>query len=373
MQRWMRWFVNSGHEVYLITDYPSNMPGITEYDISDDGEYSGGRIRRYLSLRFNVYFLRSLVRKSKVDLLRQIINVRKIIRKIKPDVVHSHTLLYPSYLGVFSGFHPLVVTPWNGDIVWKSQWSYIRKYAVRHGLAKADLITVDSDELRVKTMQYGDYEDKTEYISFGVDTKLFYPGGAGSSGLKKRLRIAPDAPVILSNRSFEDLYNIDVIIKAIPSILGVFPNTIFVFAWHSASRKDYLMELAESLGVMDNVRFIGKVVHEELPEYYAGSDVFVTIPAGDTISISLLEAMACGVAPVVSDLPSSRECIRDGVNGCVVPVRDVDATAQAILKLLGDGHLRETMVQRNREWVMDNADWDGNMKKAEQLYYALLP
>src|SRR3990172_1867121 len=326
MQRWMRWFVNSGHEVYLITDYPSNMPGITEHDISDDGEHSGGRIRRYLSLRFNVYFLRSLVRKSKVDLLRQIINV------------------------------------------WKSQWSYIRKYAVRHGLAKADLITVDSDELRVKTMQYGNYEDKTEYISFGVDTKLFYPGGAGSSGLKKRLRIAPNAPLILSNRSLEDLYNIDVIIKAIPSILGVFPKTIFVFAWHSASRKDYLMKLAESLGVMDNVRFIGKVRHEELPEYYAASDVFVTIPAGDTISISLLEAMACGVAPVVSDLPSSRECIRDGVNGCIVPVRDVEATAQAIIKLLGDGHLRETMVQRNREWVMDNADWDGNMKKVEQLY-----
>lgn len=82
--------------------------------------------------------------------------------------------------------------------------------------------------------------------------------------------------------------------------------------------------------------------------------------------------MASGVAPVVSDLPSPRECIRDGVNGYIVPVRDIDATARAIIKLLKDKGLRESFTKRNREWVVQNADWNKNMKKVEELYYELV-
>lgn len=371
MQRWMQWFINNGHKVYLITDHLSNMPGITEHDISLSDSYSGSRLKRYAKFEFNSYYLRLLNKLLRIDLVKQIFKIRKFIREIEPDILHLHTLLYPSYLGVLSNVCPLVVTPWNGDIVWKTQWSFIRRYAVKSGLAKADLITVDSDELKIKTLQYGRYENKIEYISFGVDTTLFHPE-AKSPELRKRLRIDPDASIAYSNRSFEELYNIDIIIRAIPAVLRVLPKTIFLFSWHSASRKNYLMELAEGLGVMANVRFIGKIKHDELPGYYAESDVFVTIPTGDTISISLLEAMASGAAPVVSDLPSARECIKDGINGYIVPVRDIDATAQAVIKLLKDKSLRESFTKTNREWVVQNADWNKNMKKVEELYCKLL-
>ena len=371
MQRWMQWFTNNGHEVFLITDRLSNMPGITEYDISLKDNYSGPRLKRYVRFEFNVYYLRLLSRILKIDLVNQILKIRKIIGRIKPDVLHLHTLIYPSYLGVFTDSHPLVITLWNGDIVWKSHWSFIRKYAVKSGLAKADLITVDSDELKVKTLQYGKYENKLEYISFGVDTNLFHPE-AKSMELMKRLRIAPNAPVVYSSRSLEEIYNIDIIIRAIPAVLRVAPKTTFLFTWHSTSRKKYLMELAKDLSVMANVRFLGKINHDELPGYYAGADVFITIPSGDTISISLLEAMACGAAPVVSDLLSVKECIKDGINGYVVPVRDVESTSAAIIRLLTDENLRRSFAQRNREWVIQNADWDKNMKKAEELYYKLV-
>ena len=371
-QRWMQWFINNGHEVHLITDRISSIPGITEHDISLADSYSGSRIKRYANLEFNSYYLKLLKRMLKINLIKQIYKIRKIIRDINPDILHLHTLLYPSYLGVFSNVVcPLVVTPWNGDIVWKTQWSFSRKYAVKSGLAKADLITVDSHDLKIKTLQYGRYENKIAYISFGVDTKLFHPE-AKSPELRKRLRIDRDAPIVYSNRSFEELYNIDIIIRAIPTVLRVLPKTIFLFSWHSASRKNSLMELAEGLGVMTNVRFIGKIKHDELPGYYAESDVFVTIPSGDTISISLLEAMACSVAPVVSDLSSVRECIKDGVNGYIVPVRDINATAQAVIKLLKDKSLGESFAKTNREWVVQNADWNKNMKKVEELYYKSL-
>lgn len=347
------------------------MPGIKEYDISSRQHYTGSRLKRYSRLEFNSYGLRSLLKKMRIDVLKQMLEIRKLISQhIKPDVVHLHTLLYPAYLGVFSKARPLVVTIWNGDITWKQDWSLFRKFAVKKGLATADLITVDSDELREKTLWYGDYSGKTAFISFGVDTKRFHPG-AKPSDIRQKLNIEADAPLALSNRSLEDIYNIDVIIKAIPTVLAAFPKTIFLFAWHSASRKAFLMELTERLGVMDNVRFIGRIKHEELPPYYAEADIFISVPGGDTIPISLLEAMACGAAPIVSDLPSLRECITDGVNGCIVPLRDAEATAQAVIKLLTDHRLREAFVKRNCEWVVQHMDWDANMRKVEELYYRL--
>jgi glycosyltransferase involved in cell wall biosynthesis len=370
MQRWMRWFVDHKHNVYLVTDQPSRMAGITEYDISNRDHYNGSRINRYIRFEFNMYYLRLVSKILKIDLLKKILMVRRIIASIKPDILHLHTLLYPSYLGVFTNFHPLVVTPWNGDILWQDQRSYIRRYAIQSGLHKAGLITVDSEELRLKTLRYGGYENKIEYISFGVDTVMFQLQKR-SSDLRKRLNVEPDAPVVLSNRSLETLYNIDIIIKAIPMVLGAFPRTVFLFAWYSAPRKDYLMKLAENLGVTANIRLIGKIEHRDLPTYYAESDIFVSIPNSDTIAISLLEAMACGVAPVVSDLSSTKECIIDGVNGYVVPLRNAEETANAIIRLLSNDSLRKSFVKMNREWVVQHADWNSNMKKVEELYYKL--
>ena len=371
MQRWMRWFVDHGHNVYLITDHASGLTGVTEHDISNKNYYDGIRIRRYIRFEFNVYYLRLASKILKLDLFKKILMVKRIIAGIKPDILHLHTLLYPSYLGVFSNFRPLVVTPWNGDILWQSQRSYIHRYAVKSGLHKAGLITVDSEELKLKTLRYGRYRNKIEYISFGVDTTVFQHENR-SPDLRKRLNIEPNAPVVLSNRSLEDLYNIDIIIRSIPLVLKYFPRTVFLFAWHSASKKEYLKALAESLGVTSNVRFIGKIEHSDLPKYYAESDVFVSIPDSDTIAISLLESMACGVAPVVSDLPSTRECIIEGVNGYIVALKNVEETANAIIRLLSNDSLRESFVKMNCEWVVQNADWDKNMKKVEGLYYKLV-
>lgn len=370
MQRWMQWFVQSGHEVHLITDHPSNMNEIIEHDISSKNSFAGGRLERFFRFEFNVYRLRALTKILRIDLLKQILKTREIVRTVRPDIVHLHTLLFPAYLGVFCNFRPLVVTPWNGDIIWRADWSFLRKLAVTMGIKKANLITVDSEELRGKTLLYGPYENKIEYVSFGVDTKIFHPT-ARCGVLRRQLNISPDAPVVLSCRSMEDLYNIDIIIKAIPEVLKDFPSAVFLFAWHSASKRSALMELAQNLGITSSIKLIGRIEHTDLPEYYAESDIFVSVPTGDTIAISLLEAMASGVAPVVSDLPSTRECIKDGINGYIVPVRDVAATAKSIKNLLSDDGLRKSFAVINRQWVFQNADWDVSMKKVEESYYRL--
>lgn len=366
----MRWYVDNGHEVNLITDRLSRMPRITEYQLGPEGTYTGSRFNRYIRLEFNQHHLRLLSKKLKIDLIRQIFRVKQMIKKINPDIIHLHSLFYPAFLGVFIKGYPLVVTLWNGDIVWKYKWSVIRKYAVRRGLAKANLITVDSDELRQKAMRYGKYQNKTELIYMGVDTNKFQPNNKVPE-LRKQLGISLNAPVAISNRSFNDIYNIDIIISAIPMVLKEIPSTVFLFTWHASSDKEYLYKLAERMGITKNVRFLGNLKHSELPKYYKEADIAISIPSYDTIPVSLLEAMASGCAPVISDLASPREIIKDGINGYVVPVRDIEATAQAIIKLLEDEDLRQSFSEKNLRWVIKNADWDKNMKKVGKLYYLM--
>jgi glycosyltransferase involved in cell wall biosynthesis len=88
--------------------------------------------------------------------------------------------------------------------------------------------------------------------------------------------------------------------------------------------------------------------------------------------MSVLEAMASGSAPIVSDLPSLREWIRDGWNGYLVAPNGKDALAQRIVQILKDAELRETFAVRNLELIRERAEQASEMARMEELYrYAL--
>ena len=119
--------------------------------------------------------------------------------------------------------------------------------------------------------------------------------------------------------------------------------------------------------------FVGHLSdRRQLADYYRAADVVVSVPNADTTPVSLLEAMACGATPVVSDLPSPCEWIRDGWNGFVVPVRDVDATATAIISAIQYPELTATFRTRNTEIVRRRADHNSEMARMESLYYTLV-
>ncbi|MFC1678617.1 glycosyltransferase family 4 protein [Elusimicrobiota bacterium] len=371
MHRWMQPFVEKDYDVHLITNRPSEIKGVVQHELAKADAPPASRIKRILTLRANTRLVRSISRTLGIDMLRRALVIRGMIRAIEPDIVHLHTLMYPSFLAVLSGFHPMVITPWNGDIVWHTDWSLVRKLAVKKGLAAADLITVVSNEMRDRCLEYGDYAGKIQHISFlGVDTSRFRPA-LDSAGLRQQLKVPAGAPVIFSSRNLEELYNIDIILRAIPHVVKRFPSATFLFAWHSAGKKDELLELAGELSVLDSVRFVGKIPYGELPKYYSASDVYVSVPSGDIYGMSIIEAMACESALVVSDLPSVKEVITHGVNGSVVPVRDEAKTAEAIVSLLADDRLRKSFGEKNRRWVQNNAEYTGNIRKLERSYHSL--
>ncbi|MBI2910184.1 MAG: glycosyltransferase family 4 protein [Chloroflexi bacterium] len=360
-QRCLDWFVRKGHEVHLITHQPQQIDGARVHDISFRTS-AALRWKRYLSLDLN----HNLARR-----LRLVFQVRNLVREINPDVLHLHTLYFPCYYGAFAAARPLVISPWNGDVIWTPKRPWYHRAIVGYALRRADAVTADNQTMRDTCHQrYRVPEERIHEIRwFGVDTKHFYPRGKDAS-LMKRLRLE-SSPVVLSTRALSPGYNVDALVRAMPLVLEEAPEAKFVFLWPGGELVEVIADLIRQLGVESAARLVGRVDHSELPSYYGSADVTVSIASPDSISASLFEGMACGTAPVVGDEPAVTEFVKDGWNGWVVPPRDHVALAQAIVKLIKDGETRQTFVERNLALVKDKADFDGEMGKIEALYYAL--
>ncbi len=312
--------------------------------------------------------------KSPFAFMRDLSIIRKIVRIIRPDILHAHFAHQYGWLGALCGYHPFVLTLWGTDILalpGRSR-SGAGKWLTRLALTCADAVTVTSVAAMKAAVALGADDGKTHVIFWGVDTQAFRPD-IDASGLRQKLGIAPDAQVILSNRSFAPLYNNDIIISAMPKVLSHFPGTILVLqdAGEIPGGENELRKLAASLSVIDSVRFLPRFDHRDLPPLYAMSDIYVSVPSWDAGPVSLKEAMAAGCAPVISEVPGPMEWVQDEYNGLVVPPRDAHALADALCRLLADENKRRLFAEKSRELVCSKGDHLTQMKRAEQIYIDL--
>ena len=113
VERMINWLASKGHEISILTNTPKEIPGVTVHDLRRKSDLRP-RLERYKDAYLNINWKWLL----KVN---EIIRVRKMVDEIKPDIVHSHTLWYPGYLGVYLRFHPYVITVLDGDVLWKKE------------------------------------------------------------------------------------------------------------------------------------------------------------------------------------------------------------------------------------------------------------
>ena len=121
-------------------------------------------------------------------------------------------------------------------------------------------------------------------------------------------------------------------------------------------------------GVQDFVAFPGQVGQGDLPAYYRGADLYVSASLSDGSSVSLMEALACGCPVTVSDIPSNREWVDEGVEGWFFPVEDERALAEAILAAVGSKTNLSRMAQAARKRAAAKADWNQNFPQLLRAY-----
>jgi glycosyltransferase involved in cell wall biosynthesis len=180
--------------------------------------------------------------------------------------------------------------------------------------------------------------------------------------------------VVLSIRAARPLYNLLIIAAAIPEVVARVPAARFVIRTYSVDNA-LLAEFrarVEASGVSGAVEYIGDLPDDHaIAELYRRAAVAVSVPSSDGTPQSVLEAMACGAVPVLSDLPWLREWVHDDQAALVVPVGDSEALARAIVRLLTEAPLRARLRATGLDVVRDHADSTLWMARNEAIYRRL--
>jgi glycosyltransferase involved in cell wall biosynthesis len=299
------------------------------------------------------------------------------IRSFAPDLLHVHYA--GGKLGTMaslSGIRPLVVTVMGGDVQPEQHSGglpLLERRATRRLLQEADLILAKSDRLRTEMAALGDFGDKTETIRWGVDPAMFQPRPEAARALRSRLQLPPEARVILSPRILRPLYNVHLIVEALPRVLASVPGAVLLVAEHRADPeyKKSLVARVEALELKDRVRFIGACDHAEMPALYGLAEVMVSVPFSDGLPQSLFEAMACETPAILGRLPGYAEVVTDGQHVLLADLQP-EPLADAMILLLKDRTRACALAAAARERVRELAWLPQEAKRVEGLYRALL-
>lgn len=286
-------------------------------------------------------------------------DLRRVIREVKPDLIHAGPIQNCALLAALSGFKPLVSMSWGYDLLQDAGRTKVSKRATEYILRRSSILVVDCDTVKKKALELGMPAAKIISFPWGVDLDAFSPGGDSAE--------ESDRFTLLSTRSWESIYGVDILAQGFAVAAQQNPQLRLIMLG-SGSHSGYLRKLFSGAGLMDRVFLPGQVTQNDLPRYYAMADLYISASHIDGSSVSLLEALASGLPAVVSDIPGNREWVEHGVNGWWFKDGDADELAAAILNAVSQSNQLVEMGKAARQTAEQRADWDQNFPHLLDAY-----
>jgi glycosyltransferase involved in cell wall biosynthesis len=279
----------------------------------------------------------------------------ELLHEFSPDVLSAHYATGYGTMARRCAVRPLLLSVWGADVYDFPEKGAINRRIVCRNLEAADAIASTSEIMakRVKEL----CGEKTIYITpFGVDTQIFSPASGVRTG-----------PVTIGTvKALEPKYGIEYLVKAFAMLRsrltreGKMPEEgIRLVICGDGGRRAALETLAKELGISDCVTFVGKIPHDAVPDAIRGFDIFCSpsVLDSESFGVSAVEAMACGVPVVTSDVDGFREVVSDRETGFIVPRRDQVSLSNRLYELCIDAQLRTLMGAAGRRRVIEKYEW----------------
>lgn len=291
-------------------------------------------------------------------------SLKDVIAKVKPDLIHTGPLTDCGYQTARSGFHPFIAMSWGSDILWEAARNTAARKRIRTALGQADLVIGDCQSVKAAVLKTGVPQERIVTFPWGVDLEKFQPKG-DDGGLRSKLGWQAKF-VILHLRSWESLYDPITVIRAFIKAARENQNLGLLMPG-GGSLQAKIKRAINKAGLKDSVHFPGKISQQELPNYIRASDIYTSASLSDGSSVSLMEALACGIPSLVSDIPGNREWVKPGRQGWIFPVKNDNWLAEMILSASASKELKEMGAQA-RKTAEQKADWNKNKKLLFQAY-----
>ncbi len=286
--------------------------------------------------------------------------VRRFLRRHRYDVVHTHGPLAPNLPAVVTLLSPYpVVSTFHTAFAGRWNWYRLARWPFRPVWRKVRVAIAVSRVARDVMRPYfpGDYR----IVPNGVDLSRFSPEGP----VHPVYRNIPGPAVLFLGR-MEPRKGPHLLLEAFLRLANRHPGVHLVMGGDGPLREPLARRVPSPL--RSRVHFLGPVPFEDVPKLYRGATVY-TSPAvgGETFGLVLLEAMASGVPVVAAGNPGYREVIRDGENGLLVDVKDPEAYARALQRLLEDEEERRRLIQNGLSTAR-RFRWEAVAEQVESIY-----
>lgn len=284
--------------------------------------------------------------------------LRRALDRYQPDLVDAHFVPNYGLLGVLGGWRPLSVTAWGSDLLLAGRGDPFRRARARFVMEHADLVLADAENLAQAARDLGAPIGRVHRVPWGVDLACFRPAGTREAGL------------LISTRMHEPIYDVETLLAGVAPIMARRPHTHLVIAGDGSGRAE-LERRAARLLPAGRYRFVGLLEPQALAAWLARAEVYLSASRSDSTSVSLLEAMAAGAVPVVSDIEGNREWVGEADGARLFAPGDPAALERAVEALLDEPDSMRAARERNRRVVEERGDSARNLARIEGLFTAL--
>ncbi|ALV08509.1 glycosyltransferase [Roseateles depolymerans] len=276
--------------------------------------------------------------------IKQLPRLGQWLAKVDADWLHPHYLTSHGTLAwaARKGWRlraRIVGSAWGSDILVTPNQGWGYRWLTRQVLQACTLTTSDSEHMAQRMRELGAGEVMT--FPFGLEALP-----------KQNVRKQPW--LFYANRGLEPIYRPHRVIEAFAVVAAQQPAARLLVA-NDGSLRAALEDQVRSLGLADRVEFLGRLDAVAQGRHYAHARWFLSLPESDSVSVSVIEAMAHECLPVLSDLPANHELLGEGRHGLILSDQDALTGLPARLDaLVNDAHI-DAMGAANRAWVAHNA------------------
>lgn len=292
------------------------------------------------------------------DFIYATFRLRKKIKSFQPNLIIAERITSYGFLASTSNFEKIAIAQQGiTDVYPENNFSsYFKELMQRKAIRSAGIIHAWGEAMVASMYKSGANSNKIFILPKGIDLRKF--------SFKK-----PNPKIVnaIVTRSLYPEYNHELIIRSFAHLKHMKIQFKLVIVGDGILKK-HLKSLSETLGISNDIKFIGAVDNSKIPYLLSESNLYVSMPVTEGVSSSLFEAMAAGCYPVVSDLRANRSWIRNRENGSLVKIDDIESLVNEILFFYKNFNIVHEAVITNRKLVEQKVSYETNMKIISNLY-----
>tara|TARA_B100000029_G_scaffold504608_1_gene583761 strand:+ start:52 stop:1158 length:1107 start_codon:yes stop_codon:yes gene_type:complete len=294
---------------------------------------------------------------SKLNYLRGFFPLKRIIKNFEPDILHAHYASSYGVLAFLSRFKPFIISVWGSDILDFPYKNLLNRLLIKKIISSANSVCSTSDAM-IKSLKKEYNISDVHLIPFGVDTEQFFP----SQNKQKPFTVG-------TIKSIEKHNGIDCLIDAANIIVNQKnKNKIEFLIVGRGTLLEYMKQKVVNLNLQNYIKFKGHVSIEESAAYHRKLSLFIAVSTRESFGVAVLEAAACGVPAITSDVGGLPEVNKHGHTGLVIKPNDPTKLADTIIQLFEKDNYRKKLGLNARKWVEKKFTWDKCVYKMINIY-----